>query len=203
MLRIRGLLMAGIGLSISLAAWSAPNWKTLTDAPRNIDGQGFRHDRPVDMPHSGGDVIIAMPNDTWVLNSEGGMGADKEFYQEVIGARLGIWAGSSLEGKQPRAVVSEWVGNIKQITGGDWTAPKAVNIAGQPVVQSWGVDGFGNYAYRVLAFTKFGVNYALVSRIPYEYRWDRTLDEDTTSLITDCHLSTAAVARMMKKKQRR
>lgn len=203
MLRKRGLLVAGVMLSFSLAAWSAPNWKTLTDAPRNIEGQGFRKDRPVDIYHSGGDVVIAMPNDTWVLNCDGAMGADKEYYQEVLGARLGVWAGSSLAGKQPRAVVSEWIGNIKQITGGDWQAPKATNIAGIPVIQSWGVDAFGNYAYRVVSFTKFGVNYALVTRIPYEHRWNRALDEDFTSLITDCHLSTAAVARQVKKRQRR
>lgn len=203
MVRLRGLLVAAVGLTLSLAAWSDPNWKTLTDAPRDIEGEGFNYYRPIDTPHSGGDIVITMPNDTWVLNYAGAMGADKEFYNEQIGARLGIWAGSSLEGKQPRAVVSEWVGNIKQLTGGDWQAPKAVNIAGQPVVQSWGVDAFGNYAYRVIAFTKFGVNYALVTRIPYEHRWSRALDEDTSYIITDSHLSTMAVQRMMKRQERR
>lgn len=59
------------------------------------------------------------------------MGANEEYYNEIIGAGV-IWAGSSLEGKQPRAIVSEWIGNIKQITGGDWQAPKAVTIAGNP-----------------------------------------------------------------------
>ena len=203
MVRLRGLLVAAVGLTLSLAAWSDPNWKTLTDAPRDFDGQGINHDRPIDTPHSGGDIVITMPNDAWVVNYAGAMGADKEFYNEQIGARLGIWAGSSLEGKQPRAVVSEWVGNIKQITGGDWQAPKAVTIAGQPVVQSWGVDAFGNYAYRVIAFTKFGANYALVTRIPYEHRWSRALDEDTSYIVTDSHLSTMAVQRMIKRQERR
>ena len=203
MVRLRGLLVAAVGLTLRLAAWSDPNWKTLTDAPRDFDGQGYNHDRPIDTPHSGGDIVITMPNDAWVVNYAGAMGADKEFYNEQIGARLGIWAGSSLEGKQPRAVVSEWVGNIKQITGGDWQAPKAVTIAGQPVVQSWGVDAFGNYAYRVIAFTKFGANYALVTRIPYEHRWSRALDEDTSYIITDSHLSTMAVERMIKRQERR
>jgi len=203
MVRLRGLLVAAVGLTLSLAAWSDPNWKTLTDAPRDFDGQGFNYNRPIDTPHSGGDIVITMPNDTWLLNYAGAMGADKEYINEQIGARLGIWAGSSLEGKQPRAVVSEWVGNIKQITGGDWQAPKAVTIAGQPVVQSWGVDAFGNYAYRVIAFTKFGVNYALVTRIPYEHRWNRALDEDTSYLITGSHLSTMAVQRQIKRQERR
>jgi hypothetical protein len=203
MLRLRGILMAGVGLSLSLAAWSAPNWKTLTDAPRNIDGTGFRKDRPVDVPYSNNQVIVAMPNDTWVVNSDGAMGADREYYQEVLGARMGIWAGQSLEGKQPRAVVSEWVGNIKQITGGEWAAPKATHIAGVPVVQASGTDAFGNYFYRVIGFNKLGVNYAVAVRIPYEHRFSRPLDEDITSVITDCHWSTQAVAKKLKKTQRR
>lgn len=203
MLRMRGFLLAGLGLSLSVAAWAAPNWKTLTDAPRNIDGEGYRKDRPVDMPWSNNLVVVAMPNDTWVLNSAGAMGADKEFYQEVLGARMGIWAGGSLEGKQPRAVVSEWVGNIKQLTGGDWSAPKAMTLAGVPVVQATGTDAFGNYFYRIIAFNKLGANYALAVRIPYEHRWSRPLDEDITSVVTDCHLSTATVAKQLKKAQRR
>jgi len=203
MVRLRGLLVAAVGLTLSLAAWSDPNWKTLTDAPRDFDGEGFNHTRPINTPHSGGDIVVTMPNDTWVVNYAGAMGADKEFYNEHIGARMGIWAGSSLEGKQPRAVVSEWVGNIKKITGGDWQAPKAVTIAGQPVVQSWGVDAFGNYAYRVISFAKFGSNYALVTRIPYEHRWNRALDEDTSYIITDSHPSTMAVQRQIKRQERR
>ena len=71
MLRKRGMLMAGVALALSLAAGAAPDWKTLTDAPRNIDGQGYRKDRPIDIRHSKGEVIIAMPNDQWVLNSAG------------------------------------------------------------------------------------------------------------------------------------
>ena len=203
MVRLKGLLVAGVGIALSLAAWSDPNWKTLTDAPRDFEGQGFNHERPIHLPASGGDVIIEMPNDTWVVNYAGAMGADKEYYNEQIGARMGIWAGASLEGKQPRAIVSEWIGNIKQITGGDWQAPKASSIAGNPVVQSWGVDAFGNYAYRVLAYTKFGVNYAIVTRIPYEHRWSRALDEDMTYIITDSHLSTMAVKRQIKRQERR
>jgi len=203
MLRKRGLLMAGVALALSLAAGAAPDWKTLTDAPRNIDGQGYRKDRPIDIRHSKGEVVIAMPNDQWVLNSAGAMGADKEFYHEVLGARLGIWAGESIAGKQPRAIVSEWVGNIKALTGGDWGAPKAKSIAGVPVVEAGGVDAFGNYYYRIIAFNKLGINYAVATRIPYEHRWNRVLDEDTTSLITDCHKSTALVQRELNKKRQR
>lgn len=203
MLRLRGWLVAGLGLSLGLAAWAAPNWKTLTDAPRNIDGQGYNYNRPLEVPYADGKFVVVMPDDGWVLNAAGAMGADNEYWNENYLARMGVWAGNSLQGRQPRAIVSEWVGNIKKLTGGDWTAPKATTIAGYPVVQATGVDGFGNYQYRVVAFNRMGVNVALATRIPYEQRHMRALDEDITTIVTESHLSTQAVEKMLKKQRRR
>ena len=203
MLRFRGLLVAGLGLTLSLAAWSAPNWKTLTDAPRNIDGEGYHYEKPIRVAYGNGHFMVTVPDDGWVVNSAGSMGADHEFYNENYGARLGLWAGPSLEGKQPRAIVGDWVGNIKQITGGEWTAPKASSIAGTPVVQAWGVDGFCNYSYRVIALNKFGVHLALATRIPYENRHSRQLDEDIATIVTGSHLSTRAVMGSLRKNRRR
>lgn len=203
MLRLRGMLVAGLGLSLGLAAWAAPNWKTLTDAPRNIDGQGYNLNRPLEVPYSDGKFVVVMPDDSWVLNSAGAMGADNEYWNERYHARMGVWAGDSLAGRQPRAIVSEWVGNIKQITGGNWSAPKATHIAGFPVVQATGVDGFGNYQYRVVSYNRFGVNVAIATRIPYEQRHMRALDEDITTIVTESHLSTRSVEKMLKKQRRR
>lgn len=202
-MRLRGLLVASLGLSLGVAAFAAPNFKTLTDAPRNIDGQGYNQQRPIETKYANGDIIVAIPGDHWVLNSAGQMGADNEYYHEPTGARLGVWAGPSLEGKQPRAIVSEWVGNIKQITGGEWTAPQARTQAGWPIVEATGYDVYGNYFYRVIAFQKFGQTYAIAMRAPYEERWNRDLDEDITSIITDSHMSSAALNRMMHRKRPR
>lgn len=192
-MRKRTWLGLGLALTLSLSAWAAPNWKTLTDAPRDINASTGHVERPIMVPYSNGKVWIAMPNNTWVVNKAGQMGADKELFNENEGARMGIWAGDSLAGKNPRAIVGEWVNNIKGITGGEWSAPKATYIAGVPVVQSTGSDVFGNYFYRVIAFNKFGVNYALAVRTPYENRWSRDLDEDITHIVTDSHLSRETV----------
>jgi hypothetical protein len=71
------------------------------------------------------------------------------------------------------------------------------------VVQATGVDGFGNYQYRVVAYNRFGVNVAIATRIPYEQRHMRTLDEDITTIVTESHLSTKSVEKMLKKQRRR
>lgn len=183
----------GLALCLTFSAGAAPNWKTLTDAPRNTNGSGRDITRPLEVPWSGGSVHLALPGDGWVVNQSGAMGADKEYFNEENQARLGVWAGDSLNGKNPRALVGEWTTNIKGLTGGEWTAPKAKFNAGTPVVEATGVDVYGNYFYRVIAFTKFGVNYALALRTPYENRWNRNLDSDISYIISESHLSHAAM----------
>ena len=193
-MRKRTWLGLGLALTLSLSAWAAPNWKSLTDAPRDVnEGNLGVVERPIQVPFSNGKVLIALPNNTWLVNKAGQMGADKELFNDAEGARMGVWAGDTLAGKNPRAIVGEFVNNIKGITGGEWTAPKATFVAGVPVVQSTGSDAFGNYFYRILAFNKFGVNYALALRTPYENRWSRALDEDITSIVTESHLSRESV----------
>jgi hypothetical protein len=202
-MRVRGLLMAGLAVSLSLAVYAAPNWRSLTDAPRDLQGQGYDRHRPLEVKYAGGDFAVLLPSDDWVYNASGAMGADNEYFHETLGARLGVWAGPSIAGKQPRALVSEWVGNIKQITGGEWTAPKTTTIAGVPVVQATGYDVYGNYAYRVVAFNRFGQNVALATRIPYEERWNRQLDEDITSIVTESHLTTQGLNKQLRRKRPR
>jgi len=187
-------LALGLTLAASLTAsvLAAPNWKTLTDAPRNTAGVGLDKQRPIEFHDSHGEVVIPIQDDNWVVNRAGAMGADKELFNEKLGARLGIWAGDSIKDKQPRNLVNEWVTNIKALTGGNWTTPKATTIAGIPVVQASGVDAYGNYYYRVVAFTRFGINYAFALRSDYDQRWNRDLDNQITLLATGCHISSAA-----------
>ena len=189
-----GRLALGLALAacLSTSVLAAPNWKTLTDAPRNTDGAGIDKSQPYLVKHSNGDVVIALSNDNWVQNKAGAMGADKEFYNEKLGARMGVWAGDSIKDKQPRNLVNEWVGNIKALTGGNWSTPKATTIAGWPVVQATGVDAYGNYFYRVVSFTRFGVNYAIAVRTDYTNRWSHDLDNDITHVVTDSHITSAA-----------
>lgn len=188
----RAALLLTLAASLTASVMAAPNWKTLTDAPRNVDGVGLDKASPRMVTHSGGDVVLAVGNDHWVTNKAGQMGADKEFFNEKLGARWGVWAGDSIAGKKPRDLVTEWSNNIKTITGGTWTAPKATTIAGIPVVQAYGVDVHGNYAYRIVSFTKFGVNYASALRCDYEDRNSRQIDADLTRFVTESHLSTMA-----------
>lgn len=198
---LRGMLVAGLGVCLSLAAWSDPNWKTLTDAPRNVDGQNALNQRARATTY--GKLVVAMPMDHWMLNTNGSMGADNEYYNDNVGARLGVWAGSSLEGKEPRAVVSDWVGNIKKLTGGEWTAPRSTSLAGTPVVESSGSDAYGNYFYKVISFTKMGEPVALAIRTPYENRWNRDLDEDIVYIVSNTHLTSEAMRNSLKRKWRR
>lgn len=188
----RAALILAITSSLTMAAMAAPNWKTLTDAPRNTDGAGLDKNRPIHLRHSGGDLCLEIQNDNWMLNTAGQMGADREFFNEKTGGRMGVWAGDSLAGKEPRALVTDWVKSIKSLTGGNWSEPKLTNIAGIPVVQATGVDVYGNYFYRVVAFTKFGVNYAVAIRCDYSDRWSRQLDNDITAFVTGSHLTTRA-----------
>jgi len=186
-------LALGLTLAVTLTAgaWAAPNWKSLTDAPRNTEGAPVVVESPVqvrDLSNHG--VVIALGRG-WTVNQAGQMGADREFYNEAVGARLGVWAGDSIKGSTPRNLVNEWVKNIKDLTGGNWSTPKATTIAGVPVVQASGYDAFGNYYYRVVSYTRFKVNYAFAMRCDYSQRWNRQLAEDMTRMVTDSHVSTA------------
>ena len=188
-------LALGLTLAVTLTAgaWAAPNWKSLTDAPRNTDGAPTVVDNPVhvrDLSHRG--VVVVLNSDGWTVNRAGQMGADREYFNENLGARLGIWAGDSIKGSTPRNLVNEWVKNIKDLTGGTWTTPKATTVAGLPVVKASGVDAYGNYYYRVVSFTRFGVNYAFAMRCDYSQRWNRQLDGDITRLVTESHISSEA-----------
>ena len=187
-----GRLALGLTLAASLTAsvWAAPNWRTLSDAPRNVDGAGLDKSRPVYIHESKGDVEISLPDDNWAVNKAGQMGADKEFFNEELGARLGAWAGDSLKDKQPRNIVNEWVNGLKGVTGGNWTTPKSITLGGVPVVQATGVDAFGNYYYRIVSYTRFGVTYAFALRSDYSQRWNRELSGTIAELVTGSHISS-------------
>lgn len=192
----RFLVGAGLALSMSLAATAAPNWKTLTDAPRDLGGARTNVDMPNNYYFSDDMVIVAIPGDEWAVNHLGQMGADVELLSDVLETRLGVWAGASLKGKNPRATVSEWITNISGLTGGTWTAPRTQHFAGIPVTYATGVDVFGNYHYALYAWTRYGVNYGLALRTPYENRWNTDLDRHISYIITESHITTKALKKM-------
>ena len=193
---LRFCVGAGLALSMSLSAWAAPNWKTLTDAPRDLGGARSNPDMPNNYVMSDDMVIVTIPGDEWTINHLGQMGADMELLSDRLMTRLGVWAGQSLKGKNPRATVSEWITNISGLTGGTWTAPKQQFFAGVPVTYATGVDVFGNYHYGLYAWTRYGVNYGLALRTPYENRWNTELDRHVSYIISESHMSTKALRKL-------
>jgi hypothetical protein len=182
-------LTLGLSASLCLSAWAAPNFKTLTDAPRDTSNNGsMMVGRERELRLSDGKAVFQLPGSGWLINRAGAMGADYELFNAALSTRMGFWAGQSIENKAPRALVGEWVNNLRTLTGGDWSTPKSTSIGGTPVVQAFGVDAFGNYYYRVISYTKFGVNFAIALRTPFSNRWNNELQRDIGSIVTNSHV---------------
>ena len=196
--QIRNLgLSLGLVASMCLSAWAAPNFKTLTDAPKDVNNNGTttfeKHRR---LSFSDGAAIITLPDSGWSVNHAGAMGADYELFNEKEQTRLGLWGGQSIESKAPRQLVGEWVNNLRSITGGDWSTPRNTTIGGIPVVQAYGIDAYGNYYYRVVSFTKFGQHYALALRTPYQNRWNTDLEHDIATMVINSHVGPHATPKL-------
>ncbi|MBI3924908.1 MAG: hypothetical protein HY319_05155 [Armatimonadetes bacterium] len=192
-------LVLGVAVAASLtasAAWGEVPYKTLTDAPRNLNGARSHVNVPVEWEMNRW-VEAWVPNDTYVPNLAGAMGADLEFFSFERAARVGIWAGKDIQEKSPKSIVGQMAERMQELTGGDWTTARNINVAGVPATQVTGVDVFGNYHYDLYALERFGQKYAVAIRTPYENRWDRDLNIDIAYLISHLHPTTLWVQHEM------
>ena len=168
------------------------DFKTLTDAPQNLQGTEFFCYQRGNVFHSLDEDRIHMwtPEGRFVVNSAGAMGADREFMRPEFGQRMGVWANSRIQDQTPRATVTSMVDRIKELTNGYWTEPEETHIAGIPVTMATGVDDFANYQYEIIAWERYGNKYAMATRVPYNTRYNARRNAELAWIVSHMHPST-------------
>lgn len=172
------------------SAYTRPDYKTLTNVPTDTNWTDkATWERPVQTiyVYDGGDVTAWSSTDTYQMNRRGAMGADVEYMRDDLDARFGVWANGRIANQAPRSVVNSMVRRMKDITGGEWTSAKKVDIAGVPAYHAHGTDVFGNYHYEVYAVKRWGNTYAFATRTFHSNRWNKQLADEVNYFITHIH----------------
>ncbi len=191
------LALALLSLPISAAA---AEWKTGTDAHRDINGaqvdkmrglKGVCHDL------ADGRIVLTMPNDEWAVNHTG---QGLEFLSDHRMARLGVQARVADAGWNASQAATKVADAWKKAHGGTWTPPQSVHVGGIPATKISGNDVFGNYYFEVYGVERAGIQFLVWMRTPYQNRYDTHLKADVSWVINNIHPSRSLVTENLGKK---
>ncbi len=194
------MLLALALLTIPISA-AAAEWKTGTDAHRDINGaqvdkmrgvKGVCHDLAQGM------AVVTMPNDEWAVNHTG---QGLEFLSDHRLARLGVEARVADGSWNATQAVSKVANAWKSAHGGTWTTPQNVWVAGLPATMISGTDVFGNYHFEVYGVERAGLQFVVWMRTPYENRYNTALNSDVSWIINNIHPSTRMVMENLKEQR--